>query len=603
MRKERGLDRSIDKLLIISIILNILFFISLVPLIPKIKRDAPPPRGSYVTIGYDVELATIDPVDTWHTPSRVVQHQVTQSLVEYDLSTHPNYQLKPVLSEYWIWENKTRISFKLRDNIYFHDETRMTAEDVKWNFERVKFFCNATGSLQANTTSWEARPSSLFFLLNGTYIFKSFEANDTIDPLNFTINLNSPFSALLDLLSFGATNILSPESTPRYHYLNLETDSLIGTGPYRYIHFQRKRQVRLERNNMYWAFPGTFELVDFRFIEDDIARMNAGLAGQYDYVCGILKTYIDQFTKIVHMHVEEVGEDLNYSYIEFYCGPRDYNGDFIKNGTNKWQYQRNNATLRRALALAINYSYIYNKIHEGYAIESPSAIARVMPGYNASVVQASDYNFSVGVEKARNLMKLYNSTCTGWNSSFPGTDESLWTNNNLLGKNLQINRLLNNNINFELNKLLIENWALIGVQAYETIRDRDDFMEIEKNPWKTDIIYNEFCPDYLNPYNIINPLFNLQSEYCLSKINDSRVGGLTDMIYSAINEINRTKQSEIYGNIQSYIFDVNRPLIPASNVHISGWVYKIHQIHKEELKGVQYNVLGLLDIANWYELD
>ena len=107
MRKERGLERSINNLFIISLALNILFFISMVAIIPEIEHEDYYPRWNDVIIGYGSNPAALDPVDTWDDASRDFQHQVTQSLVEYDLSTHPNYQLMPVLSEYWIWENKS----------------------------------------------------------------------------------------------------------------------------------------------------------------------------------------------------------------------------------------------------------------------------------------------------------------------------------------------------------------------------------------------------------------------------------------------------------------------------------------------------------------
>ncbi|MFX1325516.1 MAG: ABC transporter substrate-binding protein, partial [Promethearchaeota archaeon] len=208
-------------LLLFGLILNIGFNINLS--ITKSGINIPQPFTT-LFIGYGSNPAALDPVDTWDymdRPSREMQRQVTQSLVEYDLSSQPQYQLKPVLAEYWIWESLTRISFKLRKDVYFHDGTRMTAEDLKWNFERLKWFCNDTGDLPANSTSWEGYPSSLFYLTNGTFIFNSFEANDITDPLNFTINLNTPFAPLLDLLAFGTSNILSPRSTPRWKFLDL----------------------------------------------------------------------------------------------------------------------------------------------------------------------------------------------------------------------------------------------------------------------------------------------------------------------------------------------------------------------------------------------
>ncbi|MFW9773142.1 MAG: hypothetical protein ACFFEO_13390, partial [Candidatus Thorarchaeota archaeon] len=61
----------------------------------------PPPTANTLVVGLGSNPAALDPVDTWDVPSHVMQHQVTQSLVEYDLSGYiktgvHDYQLKPV---------------------------------------------------------------------------------------------------------------------------------------------------------------------------------------------------------------------------------------------------------------------------------------------------------------------------------------------------------------------------------------------------------------------------------------------------------------------------------------------------------------------------
>jgi peptide/nickel transport system substrate-binding protein len=564
------------------------------------------PSQTTVIYGYGSNPAALDPVDTWDVPSHVIQHQVTQSLVEYDLSGYVktgvhDYQLKPVLCEYWVEESPTRWSYKLRENVYFHDGTRMTAEDVMWNFERVNWFINASGALPANATSWEAFPSSLYFLTDGTPIFASFEADDDVDPYNFTINLNAPFGALNDLLAFGATNILSPESTPFYKYLDLATDDLIGTGPYDYIHFKRDREVRLVRNDMYWGFPGYFEVAVIRIIEDDTARMTAGLAGQFDYVGGVTKTYIDTFKADSDFHVEDVGEDLCYFYLEIYAGPDVYANGSLKPGQT-YQTQKNNATLRRALALAINYTYIYNEIQSGYAVEGTTAGPRAMPGHNASVVQASDSSFTWedNIEKARDLMKIVNPTAAAWDSTYGGANEADWTGANLLGRNLEINRHFGSNTNLRLNQLMTANFDLIGIEMTETIREWGDYLDTgEQTPWELDIGYVGWCPDYLNPFNMIDPLFNLASHSCFSRINDTSTGGLTELMDAAAATSGQA-QLDLYGDIQSLIYDINRPVTPASHCHISGWVYLVQQTHKADLKGVKYNVMTMVEINGWY---
>jgi len=552
-------------------------------------------------VGYWSNPAALDPVDTWDVPSRNVQHQVIEGLVEYDYSTHPNYTIKPMLAESWVWDSNTQITFTLRQGVQFHDGTMMTAEDVKWNFERVQYFINATGVLPANSTSWTAFPSTLFFYSDGTPIFDSFIADDNIDPYEFTIILSKPFGALLDLLCFGATDILSPESTPRYRYLKLATDDLVGTGPFDYQHFFRDWEVKFKVFENYWRGEAQIKEMIWTIIEDDSARMTAALSGQFDYVSQVIKTYIDTFRADTDFHVEDVGEDLCYFYLEIYCGPRDTAGTMMDPGNP--QYQKNPPYLRRALALALNYSYIYNEIQSGYAVEGTTAVPRAMPGHNASIVQASDSSFawSANIVKARQLLKDNAADivlrggidCSGWDVN----NVLDWLGKDLLGRHLEINRHFGSNTNLNLNLLMNDNFDMLGIQTHETIREWGVYLDTGENtPWKMDIGYVGWCPDYLNPFNIIDPLFNLDSPSCFSRINDTSTGGLTELMDAAAIETDYPTQLDYYMKIQSLIYDVNRPLNPASHAHISGWVYLVQQVHKAELENFSYNVMGILDL-------
>jgi len=550
-------------------------------------------------VGYGRNLAALDPIDTWYTPCKNVQHQVIEGLVEYNYSTHPYYTIKPVLAESWVWDSDTQITFTLRQGVQFHDGTMMTAEDVKWNFERVQYFINATGTLPGNTS--EAFPSSVFFHADGTPIFDSFIADDNIDPYEFTIILSRPFGALLDLLCFGATDILSPESTPRYRYLDLATDDLVGTGPFEYDSFVHGVEVLFHAFSNYWRGEAQIKEMIWTIIEDDTARMSAGLAGLFDYIDSVPIDYLDMFRADPDFHVEDVGEDLCYWYFEIYCGPRDTDGSMIVPGNP--QYQKNPAYLRRALALAINYSYIYNEIRGGYAVEGTTAVPRAMPGYNASVEQASDSSFTLedNIVKARQILKANAADIIVRGgidiSGFDVNNDSHWTGQNILGRDLEINRHFGSTTNLRLNELMANNFDLIGIQTFETIRYLGDWLDPYWDPpWMIDIAYWGWCPDYLNPFNMIDPFFNLDSPSCFSRINDTSIGGLTELMDAAAIETDYPAQLNYYMKIQSLIYDINRPLNPASHTHISCWANLVHQVHKAELENFPYNVMRILDL-------
>ncbi|MFX1427735.1 MAG: ABC transporter substrate-binding protein, partial [Promethearchaeota archaeon] len=148
-------------------------------------------------------LAKNDPVDTWDRVSIWHQQEVTEGLVYYDLSKHPNYEPTPLLATNWTWNSPTSITFQIRENVVFHDGTPLTPTAIKWNFDRLMWFSNESGLVPANDTSKTGFSSSLYYLPTGDYLFDSFVADDV--NMQFTINLNGAFGVLLDLLCFIST--------------------------------------------------------------------------------------------------------------------------------------------------------------------------------------------------------------------------------------------------------------------------------------------------------------------------------------------------------------------------------------------------------------
>ena len=332
--------------------------------------------------------------------------------------------------------------------------------------------------------------------------------------------------------------------------------------------------------------------------------MTAGLAGQFDYVGGVPGDMIDTFKgRPDEFVVKDVGEDLCYFYLEIYCGPRDDDGDMIEEGN--YQAQKNPAWLRRVFALAVNYSYIYEEIQGGYAVKGVPAVPRAMAGYNASVKQAHDYPFDDNIERARQIMIDHASELdidpTGWDVTFNGDDEDKWAQN-LLGRKLKLNQHFGSTTHQRLNQLMADNFALVGLVTDEPdVREWGDYLDTGENtPWEMDIGYIGWCPDYLNPFNMIDPLFNLASGSCFSRINDTSPGGLTDLMDLGASETNLTLQLPYWEAIQSIIYDIDRPINPASHAHISGWVYLVQSVHKVGLIRDDYNVMQNWHIERWY---
>jgi ABC-type transport system substrate-binding protein len=535
-------------------------------------------------------LAKNDPVDTWDRVSIWHQQAVVETLVYYDLSLHPNYAPTPLLAESWWYETPTKLHFKIREGVYFHDGTPLDADAVKWNFERLKHFSNETGDVVANDTSKVGFSSSLYYFSDGTYMFDSFESDGAY---NFTINMAGPFGPLLDLLCFVSAAIISPTAHKFYEIVQLD-EILVGTGPWRMIQHRPRQEIRYKAFQTYWGRGAWFEAAVMKFVDDDTARMNAGLAGQYDYVSGVLKTYIDTFKATSGMHVEDVGEGFGYYYFEIYCGPRDYDGNMIMPGD--YQYQRNNATFRRALTYALNYTYLIEEIQAGKAFYGVPAVPRAFPGHNSSVYFAyNESSYGAAVAKARDLIKIVYPSAAGWDSTYPGTNEADWTGATLMS--MEINEHSGGGLSTDLTLLLKSSWDLIGIEVVETIREWGEYLDVgELTPWEMDGGFVGWGPDYLSPYNMIDPLFNLASGSCFSRINDTALIAAMD---DAASETDYATSLTKWEYVQHLLYDI-RFENPATACHIPSYVYFSQQVHKDTLKGVQYNLLGDFNWANWY---
>jgi peptide/nickel transport system substrate-binding protein len=569
-------------LLIISGIGNTIFLLN-------IRTEEPSTEGlNTIIVGSYDNLQSIDPIDTIDYLSKQAEYQVLEGLVDYNYSDHPNYPIIPKLATNWYWHNASCISFKIRRNVYFHDGSPLDAYAVKWNFERLMWFCNYSGELLANETSWKSSLSYLYYFSDE--ISPIINRTKAINDYNFTVWLNKPFSPFLDLLTTPGTYICSPISTHRYRFLDLINEKLIGTGPFEYVRFTSGPELRFKVNSHYWGKSPWMDMLIFRIREDGNDFVDAAYNGEFDYAIGVenIITFTPYPGKIVN-----VGEDVSYIYLEFYCGP----GNPIY--SNPWYYQALNFTWRRALALALNSSYVLNEILMGYAVSGFPVISPSIPGYNDSVITASTWQeihgYNNSMKKARELMQSMGFGM-GWNTTYPGSDEDLWTTASF--RTIKVNHHSGSPTSFWLNKLIETNWNLIGVNISITTRTWEEYLNTgENSPWEIECSYTGWHYDYLDAFNILDLLFNNNSNSCFSQINDPILKSSLEAAAKATDPISR---QTIYKWIQSYIFDITRSENPSSCCHIPLWSYLVRQGHMSYLKGVAYNILEMLNCVDWY---
>jgi oligopeptide transport system substrate-binding protein len=193
-------------------------------------------------------------------PSRmpmVEDSQVRGNVFEPLLRDAGAARVEPWLAERWEpAEGGRKYSFRLRDDVRFHDGRRLTARDVRYSLERVLRLS------AAESATW------LYLPILGVQDFQEGRSDGLAgfhieSDRDFTIELEERVSFLPVLLATDLVTIIPDGSQPQGSGWR---DGLVGTGPFRVTTFAPGERLVLERNPQYWrsGYPRADRL-EFRF--------------------------------------------------------------------------------------------------------------------------------------------------------------------------------------------------------------------------------------------------------------------------------------------------------------------------------------------------
>ena len=203
---------------------------------------------------------SLDPVRGSSQYDNVAASYVYETLLEYEYLTRP-YKLKPCLLETMpeVSKDGKTFTFKLRDDIYFHDNPcfpggkgrKVVTEDVFYSFKRM-----------ADTDN---QPKSWWLLADTIKGFDKYkkEQNEAeefdysvpvsgmvkINDREFKIVLNKPFYRFIYTLAMFQTSVL-PHEAVDYYGLKLSRHP-VGTGPFLLKHWETGVQMVYRRNPNY----------------------------------------------------------------------------------------------------------------------------------------------------------------------------------------------------------------------------------------------------------------------------------------------------------------------------------------------------------------
>ena len=323
-------------------------------------------QGGDAAPSKEVTIALTGDVNTWNPwkynelVANSVQRHVYDTLIEVD----NDMKMQPALATEWSTEDggKTWI-FKLREGVTFSNGNPFTADDVVFSFET----CIKNGK------GWSS-------------------ACSTIDTIEAVDDLTVKFTAKeIDAIlpsSVKDVMILDKETYGEMDEATLDgTTTVVCTGRYVLEEYVRDDHTTLKANPNYWGEKPAAEKVTFRSIPNDGTRIASLVAQEVDMIGNVPVNNVDMLESkdyLTLMSEPSIGV-MMYSLSQTEEDPSPDAQMPIKSpdGSNPLASK----DVRLAIAHAIDYQQLIDKVQNGYAVMAPTLVPEGFNGYNPNIEQ------------------------------------------------------------------------------------------------------------------------------------------------------------------------------------------------------------------------
>ena len=316
-------------------------------------------------IGLSGEVTSLDPHLLASQPNLTVGRHVFESLTDVD----PQTRLIPGLAERWHAIDTTTWEFKLRRGVKFHDGSPFTAEDAAFSLTRPLSIKGSPGGFAA-------------------YV-RAIASTTVVDAHTLRVKTKYPYGALPEDLN--SILIVSKKNAQNAGPEDFDAGrATVGTGPYKFVRYQRGDRLELARNEQWWGKAPAWDKVTLRVIPADPSRTASLLSGELDAIEHVPSADINNLNKNNALRVlQTTSWRTILLHLDQYRaqppGVTDLNGKPL--AANPFMDQR----VRRALSKAINRSAIAERVMEGLAVPAANIVSPGVFGYN-SALKAEPYD-------------------------------------------------------------------------------------------------------------------------------------------------------------------------------------------------------------------
>lgn len=300
------------------------------------------------------EPSNADPHNNGELVAFTIQLQIFDNLVKKDA----NGNIVPSVATRWEQVDDKTVRFYLRDDVYFHNGEKLTAEDVRFSIQR------------ATVMPFSA---SIFSAFDG-------EAAKVVDDYTVDISTKAPFAGIFNYLASTRGAILCKSAVESMGDEGFGR-SPVGSGPFIFDSWLTGTEIKVVRNENYWGEKPAISSITFKFISEAATRAIEIESGNADIAFDVSPSDVPRLSENTDLKVVTCNS-FGFSYIIF----------------NNQDPVLSDIRVRQALTLAIDKPSLVQAVYSGLATVADSSIPATVFAYQSQ--GESEYN----IEKAKQLL-------------------------------------------------------------------------------------------------------------------------------------------------------------------------------------------------------
>ncbi|WP_336782942.1 ABC transporter substrate-binding protein [Paenibacillus illinoisensis] len=490
-------------------------------------------EGGNLTFALATSPDTLDP----HRSGLAVTVRAIRTIYDNLVVQLPDGSIKPWLATEWsVSEDGKSYTFKLREDVKFHDGTPFNAEAVKYNLDRI---------IDPATKA-----------ANSLALIRPYQSSEVIDEHTIKVNLETPSQAFLGNLSQALLGIVSPAAAKKYG------DQLgknpVGTGPYTFVKWDENADIVVAKNKDYNWGPETVEnkaaphldTITFKIVPEEATRIGSVQSGQ-----------VLAAETVPPQNVAALKNDPNQQLLQANTVGLPYTLFF-----NLRKAPWDDVKVRQAVQSAVDVESIVKTLYLGNYERAWSALSPGILGYDASL----EGSISPDINKANQLLDEQ-----GWVKGADGIREKDGQKLTLRYVDGSPNREKRNDIAAIIQQQLKQ----VGI-AVEVEITKDIATVIYQN-WDYDLYGNS---QVNSDPNALYAFYHTSAEGerpTLSGLSDPKID---ELLEQGAVETDPEKRVKIYNEIQQFLID-QAVILPI-------YVFPYTVAASKSVQGVKFDSLG-----------